>query len=133
MFVFSAIQTNVRGYFEAMIHRINYNIKSLPTAKNLQEISERFLASSISEVQESFSTFNVSIIPKKKQLENSLTFPIVDRMPVPIGNFISRHVYNEKLQSKHAVTSMSCLSFINVPESREVKAGFSWKVILFIG
>ncbi|KAF9459527.1 P-loop containing nucleoside triphosphate hydrolase protein [Collybia nuda] len=50
-----------------------------------------------------------------------------DRMPVPLGDFISKNVYNGRLQSKHAVTHASCIAFINVTEGGEKKGGFSWK------
>ncbi|KAF9459528.1 AAA domain-containing protein [Collybia nuda] len=48
-------------------------------------------------------------------------------MPVPIGDFISKNVYNGRLHSKHPVAQMSCVSFINVAEGIEDKGGFSWR------
>ncbi|KAG6918475.1 hypothetical protein DXG01_014102 [Tephrocybe rancida] len=48
------------------------------------------------------------------------------RMPTPLGQFISKHVYDGKLKSEHNITTMSCVSFINVPNGAEAKSGFSW-------
>jgi regulator of nonsense transcripts 1 len=49
-------------------------------------------------------------------------------MPVPLGQFISRHVYGGKLKSQHKLHDTSCLSFVDASKGEEVKAGFSWKV-----
>jgi regulator of nonsense transcripts 1 len=49
-------------------------------------------------------------------------------MPVPLGQFISRHVYNTKLESQHKLHDKSCLSFVDASNGEEIKAGFSWKV-----
>jgi hypothetical protein len=51
-----------------------------------------------------------------------------DRMPTPIGSFISREVYGSRLKSVHPVQHHSCLRFVDVSRGREEKAGQSWKV-----
>ncbi|PPR01820.1 hypothetical protein CVT24_001684 [Panaeolus cyanescens] len=48
------------------------------------------------------------------------------RMPRPIGEFISRAVYQGRLKSQHPITTPDCLRFIDV-QSCEEKAGYSWK------
>ena len=54
-----------------------------------------------------------------------------DRMPVPLGDFISRTVYDSKLQSKHEINDMKtskCVLFVDVRKGYEERAGESWKV-----
>ena len=53
---------------------------------------------------------------------------LVDRMPMVIGNFISRHVYDSKLQTQHAIESITCCRFIDVRNGKETKKGVSWVV-----
>ena len=52
----------------------------------------------------------------------------VDRMPVPIGDFISANVYKQRLSSQHEIKSMDCVAFIDVAKGNETKSGFSWTV-----
>ncbi|KAJ7593254.1 P-loop containing nucleoside triphosphate hydrolase protein [Mycena floridula] len=47
------------------------------------------------------------------------------RMPLPIGQFISKHVYDGRLQSQHAISSKSCCRFVDVGGCEESK-GTSW-------
>jgi hypothetical protein len=49
-------------------------------------------------------------------------------MPVPLGKFISLHVYDGNLNSQHKSHDMACLSFVDASNGEEEKAGFSWKV-----
>lgn len=49
-------------------------------------------------------------------------------MLVPLGRFISRHVYNDKLKTVHKIESMSCVAFVDVSKGTEENAGKSWKV-----
>lgn len=55
-----------------------------------------------------------------------------DRMPVPIGDFISKHVYDGKLQSNplHPVHNRHACQFFDIGEGKEVADGKSWKVSL---
>ncbi|KAJ3570490.1 hypothetical protein NP233_g4368 [Leucocoprinus birnbaumii] len=48
------------------------------------------------------------------------------RMPVPIGNIISRHVYDGRLKTVHRITTEACCRFIDVPQGREEFRGRSW-------
>ncbi|KAG5646974.1 hypothetical protein DXG03_001697 [Asterophora parasitica] len=48
------------------------------------------------------------------------------RMPVPIGKFISRHVYGDRLKSEHAINAAGSCTFIDVATGREEKCGHSW-------
>ena len=43
-----------------------------------------------------------------------------DRMPVPIGDFLSSEFYNNKLQSFHRITSPNCVRFIDVVNGGEM-------------
>jgi hypothetical protein len=52
----------------------------------------------------------------------------IDRMPVPIGDFISANVYKQRLSSQHEIKSMDCVAFIDVANGNETKSGFSWTV-----
>ncbi|KAK0482998.1 P-loop containing nucleoside triphosphate hydrolase protein [Armillaria luteobubalina] len=49
------------------------------------------------------------------------------RMPHPLGDFISREVYNNRLRSEHDITDPSCIAFINAKYGDEEKSGFSWR------
>ncbi|KAI0317975.1 P-loop containing nucleoside triphosphate hydrolase protein [Amylostereum chailletii] len=49
------------------------------------------------------------------------------RMPVIIGNFISQHVYNGFLETKHDITSWEACRFVDVIKSAECQSqGGSW-------
>lgn len=48
-------------------------------------------------------------------------------MPQPIGAFISKNVYEGKLLTQHAISSDSCLQFVDV-NGQESKLGHSTKV-----
>ena len=54
--------------------------------------------------------------------------PCTDRMPVPLGEFISEHVYNHKLQSLHSIRDTSCIKFVDVSKGIEQQQGKSWTV-----
>ena len=45
-----------------------------------------------------------------------------------IGHFISRHVYNSKLGTKHPISTLICCRFVDVSSGKEVKRGLSWMV-----
>lgn len=49
------------------------------------------------------------------------------RMPHPLGEFISREVYNNQLLSEHAIKDASCIAFIDTKIGMEEKSGFSWR------
>ncbi|KAM5545183.1 hypothetical protein V8D89_001294 [Ganoderma adspersum] len=52
------------------------------------------------------------------------------RMPVPLGNFISRTVYDSKLKSEHRIDDIKtskCVLFVDVRKGTEERAGDSWK------
>ncbi|KAI0666960.1 P-loop containing nucleoside triphosphate hydrolase protein, partial [Trametes maxima] len=49
------------------------------------------------------------------------------RMPVPLGEFISKTVYASKLKSEHAITARSCIRAIDVRKGKEEPCGFSWQ------
>ncbi|PCH35505.1 hypothetical protein WOLCODRAFT_145835 [Wolfiporia cocos MD-104 SS10] len=48
------------------------------------------------------------------------------RMPVPLGNFVSKEVYNSKLQSEHDTGDFSCVAFVDVSRGEEIQMGQSW-------
>ncbi|PBK86089.1 P-loop containing nucleoside triphosphate hydrolase protein [Armillaria gallica] len=49
------------------------------------------------------------------------------RMPHPLGNFISREVYDNRLRSENDVADPSCIAFIDAKYGNEEKCGFSWR------
>ncbi|KAG1750836.1 P-loop containing nucleoside triphosphate hydrolase protein [Suillus lakei] len=48
------------------------------------------------------------------------------RMPLVIGSFISRHVYNQKLMTVHNNNSRAACRFLDVKRGQEQRAGKSW-------
>ncbi|KAG2035299.1 P-loop containing nucleoside triphosphate hydrolase protein [Suillus americanus] len=48
------------------------------------------------------------------------------RMPLVIGTFISRHVYDQKLMTVHAINSRAACRFLDVKKGKEEKLGKSW-------
>ena len=49
-------------------------------------------------------------------------------MPTVIGDFISRHVYDSKLRTKHSINILTCCRFVDVSNGKETKKGVSWVV-----
>jgi len=49
-------------------------------------------------------------------------------MPMVIGDFISRHVYDSKLGTLHTIRTVTCCRFVDVSDGEETKKGFSWVV-----
>ncbi|KAK0445637.1 P-loop containing nucleoside triphosphate hydrolase protein, partial [Desarmillaria tabescens] len=49
------------------------------------------------------------------------------RMPHPLGEFISREVYNNRLRSEHGIKDQSCIAFIDTKTGTEENSGFSWR------
>ncbi|KAF8199698.1 P-loop containing nucleoside triphosphate hydrolase protein [Pholiota molesta] len=47
----------------------------------------------------------------------------------PLGDFISKNVYDDKLKSEHLITSPRCCSFVDVSDGREESQQHSWKNI----
>ncbi|KAK0223269.1 P-loop containing nucleoside triphosphate hydrolase protein [Armillaria fumosa] len=48
------------------------------------------------------------------------------RMPTPIGDFISEHIYNKKLKTVHKISSKTCCRFVNVSSGQEKQRSKSW-------
>ncbi|KAG7451250.1 uncharacterized protein BT62DRAFT_409636 [Guyanagaster necrorhizus] len=48
------------------------------------------------------------------------------RMPKPIGDFISEHVYNKKLKTNHSILLKTCCRFVNVLGGQEEQRCKSW-------
>jgi hypothetical protein len=51
-----------------------------------------------------------------------------DRMPVPIGEFLSREVYDGRLQSRHRINSTGCIRLVDCEQGQELDKNFSWVV-----
>ena len=58
---------------------------------------------------------------------------ILDRLPVPLGEFISKNVYDGKLHSHHEIVDHSCIAFVDVHKGKETKRGMSYMASLFPG
>ncbi|KAF9510873.1 hypothetical protein BS47DRAFT_1249813, partial [Hydnum rufescens UP504] len=43
------------------------------------------------------------------------------RMPLPVGHFISKHVYDDKLKSVHKINASNCVQFVDVDDGVEEK------------
>ncbi|KAI1784393.1 P-loop containing nucleoside triphosphate hydrolase protein [Ganoderma leucocontextum] len=78
--------------------------------------------------------FGKETAPKMKTIfdfaqfhESSYFLDTQYRMPVPLGEFISKHVYGSKLKSEHAITAHTCVKFVDVRKGTEAAAGSSWK------
>jgi hypothetical protein len=54
-------------------------------------------------------------------------YPASDRLPVPLGGFISETVYEGKLHSSHAIVDHSCIVFIDVEKGKEERRGMSYQ------
>lgn len=52
----------------------------------------------------------------------------LDRMPMPIGDFISRRVYANRLKSQHSIHDRSSCRFVDIKQGKEVRVGHSFKV-----
>jgi len=53
-------------------------------------------------------------------------------MPLVVGDFISRHVYDSKLGTVHPIRTKACCRFVDVSNGKEIKKGVSWVVRLSI-
>lgn len=49
-------------------------------------------------------------------------------MPVHIGGFISRHIYDGKLQTVHSLKARSVCRLVDIQRGKEEQAGKSWIV-----
>lgn len=56
------------------------------------------------------------------------TLSILDRMPIPIGDFISKSVYDGQLKSQHNISNTNSCRFIDVKDGVEKSSGRSWQV-----
>ena len=82
-----------------------------------------------------FAQFRASAYFLDTQCKPTVSYPLppsahmfADRMPVPLGDFISKHVYDSRLKSSHAITASTCVKFVDVRKGAEAPAGSSWKV-----
>ncbi|KAK7681802.1 hypothetical protein QCA50_015149 [Cerrena zonata] len=48
------------------------------------------------------------------------------RMPTPVGDFLSSHVYDKKLQSKHDISTRKSCRLVDIRRGQETKSGNSW-------
>jgi hypothetical protein len=71
-----------------------------------------------------------SLIPNVINLFLSLAHTDIasDRLPIPLGEFISEKVYNGKLRSCHKIVDYSCIAFVDVWKGEERKRGSSYEV-----
>ncbi|KIJ55988.1 hypothetical protein M422DRAFT_151005 [Sphaerobolus stellatus SS14] len=78
----------------------------------------------IKHIKEQSYFLNVQCSFSLTSLSCPFTQLFVDRMPSPIGHFISTHVYEGRLLSHHKVHSKRCLAFIHA-DGIEAKSGKS--------
>ncbi|PCH42406.1 nucleoside triphosphate hydrolase protein [Wolfiporia cocos MD-104 SS10] len=67
-----------------------------------------------------------SVFELKHLRKSSVFLDTQYRMPAPIGDFISRHIYGGKLKSNHLVTSPLSCRLVDVRNGKEQKASGSW-------
>jgi len=60
------------------------------------------------------------------------TTSLLDRLPIPIGTFISQNVYEHQLKSVHAITTKSSCRFVDVHNGKEEQINHSWVVRIHI-
>jgi hypothetical protein len=85
-----------------------------------------------------FSTLNTSKSEHTSLIPNVIIFlnlspfqtdgTATDRLPIPLGEFISERVYGGKLRSCHKIVDYSCIKFIDVRKGNERKQGSSYEV-----
>ncbi|KAJ3521700.1 hypothetical protein NM688_g8981 [Phlebia brevispora] len=68
-----------------------------------------------------------SIFEVKRFRKNIVFLDTQYRMPVPIGQFLSRQMYHGRLKSVHKITDKSCCRLVDVPRGKESLAGSSFK------
>ncbi|KAF6742048.1 P-loop containing nucleoside triphosphate hydrolase protein [Ephemerocybe angulata] len=67
-----------------------------------------------------------SIFEKQHLRRDAILLDTQYRMPVVLGNFISKHVYSGLLDTIHSLTSRKTCRFVNVYGTKEEKEGHSW-------
>lgn len=55
-----------------------------------------------------------------------------DRLPVPLGGFISDTIYEGKLRSSHEIVDHSCIVFIDVEKGKEERRGKSYEASISV-
>ena len=56
-----------------------------------------------------------------------IDIPSLDRLPVPLGDFISQAIYEGKLHSSHNIVDHSCVVFVDVGKGKEAWKGKSYQ------
>ncbi|KAI0342846.1 P-loop containing nucleoside triphosphate hydrolase protein [Trametopsis cervina] len=68
-----------------------------------------------------------SIFEMANVRQNAVFLDTQYRMPVPIGEFISRQMYHNRLKSQHNINVRSSCRFVDIAKGKEEKAGNSYK------
>ncbi|KAF8813317.1 P-loop containing nucleoside triphosphate hydrolase protein [Phlegmacium glaucopus] len=68
-----------------------------------------------------------SIFEKPHLQNNRIFLDTQYRMPISIGNFISKNVYNNRLKSEHPISHTNSCYFIDVKDGVEKSCGHSWQ------
>ncbi|KAJ3570489.1 hypothetical protein NP233_g4369 [Leucocoprinus birnbaumii] len=58
--------------------------------------------------------------------EHALFLDTQYRMPLLVGNYISREVYDSRLKSVHSISTNACCRFVDVVNGQEQRMGKSW-------
>ncbi|KAH9482282.1 ATP-dependent helicase upf1 [Psilocybe cubensis] len=105
------------GDYMSLLHRFKSSLQKLVFIGDDKQLAP-YGTSDIPELQSIF---------EKLHLRKAAVFLDTQyRMPVPIGTFISKHVYSGKLKSEHAILKSSCCRFIDVHNGVEQSKGHSW-------
>jgi len=67
-----------------------------------------------------------SIFELQHLRQDALFLDIQYRIPKPIGTFISKHVYDNRLRTNHSIISRRSCLLVDVSHGKEAKSGNSW-------
>ncbi|PBL03561.1 P-loop containing nucleoside triphosphate hydrolase protein [Armillaria gallica] len=111
-----ASQINIGGYLP-VIHRFASSLRKMVFIGDDKQLPP-FGQSDIPDLESVF---------EKQHLRRKMHFLDTQyRMPTPIGDFISEHVYNRKLKTIHQISSKTCCRFVNVSSGQEIQRSKSW-------
>ncbi|KAF5359600.1 hypothetical protein D9756_003108 [Leucocoprinus leucothites] len=117
VFIFDeASQIEVGGYVP-MLHRFQKTMQKLVFIGDDKQLPPY----GQSDVEGLQSVFELSHLRSR-----ALFLDTQYRMPLVIGDVISKEVYDRRLKSLHAISAKTCCQFVNVTNGRERRQGKSW-------
>lgn len=111
-----ASQIEIGGYFP-LLHRFQHTLSKLVFIGDDKQLAP-YGQGDINDLR--------SIFEMPHLRKSAIFLDTQYRMPVPIGQFISRHVYNHQLKTIHSITTAKSCIFVDVANGKEAKKGSSW-------